>query len=163
MSLREKINQNPAIVSVVAIVLVVAAIALAIWAMDSSVPEKMNYFAAPDGTGLVELPESKHRGYTEEYDGKTLYRAMVYKCGENGEPFVAALERMPDQIEAQLDETGIAGIGSGMSVQRAAPGSDTWVPVIMADQDKAMQQEMAKMQPTCPDGQQPIPVVPERG
>lgn len=95
MSLRQKMNENPALGGVVAVVLFAAAVG-GIWYSMSpksvSKPTKA-YFTDDDGKTL--FADSVDKITPFDHGGKEAVRAYVYTCDGGKTQFVAYLEKMP--------------------------------------------------------------------
>jgi hypothetical protein len=165
MELREKLEQNQKPLAIVVGVLVVLALVVAFWTMrprhggfTGSGKPKL-YYTVDDGKTWFEddatqLPPFQH-------EGKTAVRVMLYKCGDNGQPFVGYLQRLDDKARKQAEAAQAAGKSaaeveegyqSGLEVKK--PGEARWVPVTNRASEAIMIQK-------CPDGKtSPTPVVP---
>lgn len=166
MELREKLEQNQKPLAIVVGVLVLLAIVVAFFSLRSgrgggfggSGKPKL-YFSVDDGKTWFEddagqLPPFQH-------DGKTAVRAQVYKCGENGQPFVGYLQRIEEKALKSAEAARAAGKPAAdvdaiwqFAVEVKKPGDAKWVSV----KDRASE---AIMIPKCPDGKTiPVAVFP---
>lgn len=105
MSLREKLNQNPQITTIAALVIVLAAIA-ALWYAISG-PAKLYYgstayYTSDDGATYYSDRADLVVPFTD--NGKEVVRAHVYQCPSKGK-FVAFLQRYTPQAAEALKES----------------------------------------------------------
>lgn len=105
MSLREKMNQNPGIVTGAAVAaIVVCLVFIAYQFIGPSVelpppPSDKAYFTIDEGKTFYEDADDKVPPYTK--DGKQAYKAAVFRCGE-GTPKAYWIERYPTSVHAEL-------------------------------------------------------------
>ena len=155
MEIREKLERNQKPLAIVVGVLVVVALVVAFFSlrpkhggfMGSGKPKL--YYTVDDGKTWFEddatlLPPFQH-------DGKTAVRVQLFKCGENGQPFVGFLQRIEDKAHKQAEAAQAAGkpqveveevYQPGLEVKK--PGEARWVSV----KDRA---SAAIMIQKCPD------------
>ena len=106
MSLREKINRNPAIgFGVAAVGIVIAA-----WVLISTLTDKgltapepdSYYFTTDDGQTLFSAPKSTIPPF--EKDGKEAVRARVFTCDDGNTQFVAFLEKYSSEFARRAEQ-----------------------------------------------------------
>jgi hypothetical protein len=95
------------------------------------------YYSTDDGQSWFVEDRAKIPPF--EHQGKPAYRAYVFKCGENGKPFVAYLERFAEPARTELANrnpgapSGGAGAGAGAgaalndAIEVKQPGAGEWV------------------------------------
>jgi hypothetical protein len=104
VGIREKLNKNQSITTIVTIVIIVVAIGIIVWQM---MPERMpvivskSYYSNDDGKTFFEDTSDKIVPY--EKDGKEVVKAHVFVC-PGGQPFVGYLEKLDPKVKAKLDE-----------------------------------------------------------
>ena len=74
------------------------AVAAAEAEIAESEPASLEYFTTDGGKTWFTDDAAKIPPWTTA-DGKTAYRVRVFKCGEDGEPFVNHLARYPDEVK----------------------------------------------------------------
>ena len=156
MGIRETLNKNPSITTGVTIGIIVVALLAIVWQMWSSRPNIGNlksFYTVDDGKTWFEDAATKNPPF--DYKGQPAVRAYVFKCGDNGQAFVAYMERFtPDALKkleaatanpAQTDPMAMENLyTTGMEIKK--PGGAKWVLRTTADGDK-MQSDIK-----CPDG-----------
>lgn len=96
MNLRESLNNSPAISITAAILLVVVAVGAITWQLTTSgLDGPRQFYSVDDGATFFE--DDPGREVPFEHDGQQAVLAHVYRCGEDGEPFVGYLERTDPQ------------------------------------------------------------------
>lgn len=150
MGLRKTVNEKPLlIVAVVAVLVLVAG-----WyAWSTAKPAGQTggnvYFTDDDGKTFFNGSISDFSPM--QRDGKTAYRAYVFKCGD-GEPFVGYMERTPEDVialikRAKQDPNSISNqekgrlMMAGQLKQMKKPGEEKWQPL-----------SPAGVSVNCPDG-----------
>lgn len=161
MSIRQKINDNPAVVGMVSGGLVLIAILIGVWqffgggsSRSFAVPDQL-FFSDDDGKTF--FPASNSNISPFMHGNKMAYQAEVYRCGNN-KPFVAYLVKYTDEGKRQMESDLKAGrkpadvYADGTSYALfKAPGGKKWT---TRRGDAA---EFSRMtHPTCPDGSEPI-------
>ena len=167
MDLRKTINEKPALVAVVAVVLCVVAFAVLGWEIfgSRSNPQAAyagkTFFSDDDGKSWFIDDESKIPPF--DHNGKLAYRAAVYRC-KTGKPFVAYLQKYSKnqaaQIAAMTESAAEHAPGHTLVVDPAdfpmdvkKPGDSQWFSATANGGEKfdpaAYQQVMI---PVCPDG-----------
>jgi hypothetical protein len=101
MGLRESLNENKAVVGGAAAGIVVLAVAFIVYRLsgfDERPTERPNqaWFTVDDGATYFADDIHKEAPF-QTAEGKTAVRAHVYKCGDDGQPFVNHLERRPQR------------------------------------------------------------------
>lgn len=138
MGVREKLNKNPAMICTVAVVVIAAAAGLLMLQGNAGASAGITTAAHyTDDGGKTFFTDDIARVVPYQRDGKTVYRAEVYKG--NGEPFVALVLRhspgaqseMADYIARKpkdVDGSLRAGIEvRGLQVKRPADPDSAWV------------------------------------
>lgn len=131
MGIREKVNNNPLIVTglvVVAVIVVVLVIALQLRQLSPAVEDQAFY---SDDDGKTWFTDSTSRIPPYEKDGKVAVRAYVYKCKGVAEPFVGYLARYTDTARKQLLDAQAKGLAGNIPVPPNAlefkkPGETVW-------------------------------------
>jgi hypothetical protein len=145
MSIRQVMNEKPALVIVAVLVVIGAAAWIVVGSTKSpKVGGGMVYFSADDGETYFADKAATVTPYTK--DGKQVVRAYVYKC-KDGKPFVGRLSRQNPNAPltpGSEQDTGAAG----REVKR--PGDSAWQ--VYGRMSPA---DMAKMRVLCPDGTTP--------
>jgi hypothetical protein len=128
MGIREWLNRNQAVATVVVLVLVLAAVGLAGYqyfsnrrTISTKLPDA--YFTIDDGKTYFTASTSNVPPF--DHEGKPAVRAYVFDC--NGKKFVGYLERYkPDARQAKLDKKATPATQIyGRELKR--PGETTWV------------------------------------
>ena len=163
MSFREKINKNPRVgAGAAAVVLVLAGMSIA-W--QSSGPPKSpgkGFYTVDDGKSF--FTDDVYRATPFEHNGKQAYGAIVLKCPNGGEPFVAYVTRLGDRFLKQAKALEAKHEGgftqkfealqvAGLEVKK--PGQSTWVRA-----DSSPGQKLVADAIKCPDGSTGEPVLP---
>jgi hypothetical protein len=156
MGLRQKLNEKPRVAAAAAGVLVLAAVMFLFVQSRSgggfgNAPQA--YYTVDDGKSWFAADASKIPPF--QHEGKTAYRVKVYRCGEDGEPFVSHLERYSEADKRQL-ETPAAGAIAPPSVEIKKPGQPEWI----RQTPQTMEAFLEILQPKCPDGGEVEPVLP---
>jgi hypothetical protein len=163
MSLREKINKNPRVgVGVAAVVLVLAALSIAWQSGGPPKPPGKGFYTTDDGKTY--FTDEVYRATPFEHDGKQAYGAIVLKCANGGEPFVAYVSRLGDRFlkeakameakrEANFTQKFEALQIAGLEVKK--PGQSAWLRV-----DSGPGQKLVADAIKCPDGSTGEPVLP---
>ena len=161
MSIRETLNAKRGLGVGVGIALLIVAVIVILRSSggpDYSVSRM--YYSNDDGATY--FADDADRIYPFDHEGKSAYRAYVYRCGDDA-PFVAYLARYNEQTKAKLDQLiakndpadagEIAQLrSSGIEIKK--PGEGEWVGV---DTPAA-----AKVNgvPDCPAGKTVASVIP---
>jgi hypothetical protein len=154
--LREKLNKNPWLAAVLAVVCLGILAAVTFWPKgddDNWVPYTgKRFFTVDDGQSYFVADGINIPPFTHE--GKTAFRVQVYTC-EDGKPTVAFLERyneaalsrirkmdggtikLPEKALEYLDQSGAREVKK--------PGETQWV-------RRGMPRYAEITMPTCPDG-----------
>lgn len=165
VGIRQTMNEKPALTTGVTAGIIVVAIAIIVWQSmgksgpSTSIPTKA-FFSDDDGKtwfvdDVTKIPPFDH-------NGKPAFRVKLFRCGDNGKPFVGHLEGFNEEGKQKLEEMvksggGAAAVGgaqrmsiaNGMMVKR--PTDMVWVQSNPGDPESF--QEFNKiMQPVCPDG-----------
>lgn len=177
MGLRELVERQKRFVIPIVIIGILVCAFFA-WRTSRTVPRtgvvERVYFS--DDEGKTYFAEDIDKGYSFIRDGKTAFRAFVYRCG-SGEPFVGALARnagatASDQHDVPPPSTGIpeeavpatgpvvtkpltptsGPSGQSNSIELKKPGTDQW---FLSGSAEAQ----ALISSVCPDGK-PTPVLP---
>ena len=154
MGLRETLNKNPAVAYVAAGTLLVAAIAVILWA-NRGVPARLSEVYYTDDNGKSWFADDVDRLYPFDHNGKQAYRAYVYQCGSEP-PFVHYVARITDsarakiaELQAKPDDAEAKGMIVKLrttSIEVKRPAEEKWVPLFSAPGDAIARH------PTCPDG-----------
>jgi hypothetical protein len=162
MGIRETINEKPVVGIGIFGSLVVIAIILVVWQVLRSRPHATPLVVTDqvffsDDDGKTWFPESKDKLPPFMHNGKPAYLAKVVRCGDSGKPFVAYLEKYPDDVKRDLE----ARLKSGTSqntIARAGirdllakkPGTGEWV----SRSDVSRYEEATHVD--CPEGFQSV-------
>jgi hypothetical protein len=161
VEIRRHLNENPRIVGIIVGVLMLAALVVALTSSrrpaDAVAPQNpgtpKEYFSTDDGKSF--FPEDARKLPPFDHQGKPAFRARVFKCGENGQPFVAFLERYADADRKRLEEllaTDRPVPDEAVKLLARAevkkPGRPGWVKMTPG----TAQQFNAVRTPRCPDG-----------
>jgi hypothetical protein len=134
VSLREKLNERPSIVTGATLAIIVIAMALIVWQVirGNNPPPGKSYFTTDDGVTFFELTNDHVPPF--KHSGKTAVRAYVFSCDGGKTKFVGFLERYTAEakktIEAALahpnDDTidGQTAIQTGAQVKLPRSGND---------------------------------------
>lgn len=139
MSVRQKLNANPAVVAVVVIVVVAGLLWFGYRQMSPSEGNGPSgaYYSSDDGKTFF---SGDPKAFSPiDQGGQKAYRAYVYDCPD-GKRFVGYMERYPDDIKAILDKAKINPEGvpvedrgklmrSSQSREMKKPGEAKWVPL----------------------------------
>ncbi len=150
MGIRETLNKNPSITTGVTIGIILVAIGAIVWQMMSGRPTVGNYksyFTVDDGKSWFEDAATKNPPF--DHNGQPAYRCFVFKCGENGTPFVAYMERFTPEVLKKLEAANPSqndpmDVESGMELKK--PGDPKWVV------RSTLQGEKIANEIKCPDG-----------
>jgi hypothetical protein len=158
MGIREAMNRNRVVSTVVGIVLIVLTIVLLNWNLRSEGPGQVSsraFFTVDDGQTL--FIDNVRRIPPFDHEGKPAYRAYVYTCDGGKTQWVAFLERYTPAAKQRLENPGQAAgpmslMGSGRQLKK--PGAAEWI-------DGGDVQQLAKvLNVNCPDGKLPVLVNP---
>ena len=154
MGIRETLNKKPAFAAGAASLLVIAAVAVLLWA-NRGVPDRLTEVYYSDDEGKTWFADSVDRVYPFDRNGKQAHRAYVYQCGDNP-PFVSYLARLTDSARAKITElqakpndpeaAGQIAKLRGTSIEVKRPADAKWVPLF------SPAGEAIARHPTCPDG-----------
>ncbi len=166
-NLRDTINRNSAVVSIVAVVVIIVVLALSIRSFmgggsTTGVPSRAYYWDTSNGT-LHIRPMTDYPPLTGATGKPTLVQAYFYACGSCSDKKLAYLQEYSPQAKAMLDKMikgGQAGKPGGFSpmaeeammsqnsvlVRSPAKGSP-WVPL------NSPQGQQVTTPPTCPGSQ----------
>ena len=156
MGIRETLNKNPSITTGVTIGIIVIAIIAIVWQMFSGRPNVNNiksFYTVDDGKTWFEDKATLNPPY--DYKGQPAVRAYVFKCGDNGKPFVAYMERFTADALKKIEAASANPTNAdpmqmetlyttGMEIKR--PGGAKWVLRTTAEGDK-IQSDLK-----CPEG-----------
>jgi hypothetical protein len=159
VGIREKLNDNPRIATgamVLVILLAVGFIGLQLWGDRPPPPPKKAYFTIDDGKTWFVDDINKVAPF--EHEGQQAVRCQVFTCND-GEPFVAYLERYSAEAKKKLEEAREKGAEAapdpalwetmamgGVEVKKPGDAKAPWVKQM--DYQKAAEIMQAK----CPDG-----------
>lgn len=138
MSLRQTLNQNPAII-VVAVIIVIGVAAWFTYRNVAPAPQAGGNIYFTDDDGKTFFNGSKGDFSPMQHDGKTAYRAYVFKCAD-GQKFVGYMERTPEDIIALIQKAKASPdsitnqekgrlMMAGQMKQMKKPGQEKWVPM----------------------------------
>ncbi len=106
MGIRQTINQSPKLTGVIAGVIALLALFLIAWNLFGHGNAQNTYrgktFFSDDDGGTWFIDDAS-RLPPFDHNGKTAYRAVLYRCG-SGKPFVAYLGKYSDAQLARMDE-----------------------------------------------------------
>jgi hypothetical protein len=139
VSLREKLNERPSIVTGATLAIIVIAMGLIIWQVirGNNLPPGKSYFTTDDGMSFFELTNDNVPPF--KHEGKTAVRAYVFSCDGGKTRFVGFLERFtPDAkktIEAALkhpnedtiDGQGAIQTGAQVKLPRTGNDDSKWI------------------------------------
>lgn len=176
MGIRQTLNENPVLTgSVTGGIILLALIFIGYQACSDGTGggtpppgADLSFFTTDDGKTYFADSSENIPPYTvnkpgDPNHGKTAYRVQVYKCGENGQPFVSHLEKYAEADKKQMEdmvrqakERGAKSIPimmmpmgqSKMLIKKAGTGDKGWVGM----QPNTMTQFTQIMQVKCPDG-----------
>ncbi len=163
MGIRQSINENPIITSVITgLILTLAIVFIGYQACRTgpAAPFKpKQFFSVDDGATWFTDDAAKLPPF--DHEGKEAYRARVFRCPD-GKMFVARLERYPPVILRKIDEAskrplnqrGNDWIALQEEYEIKKPGAKTWIP--LADGT-----DIAMFQPKCSDGSRAQPMMPK--
>jgi hypothetical protein len=104
MGVREKLNNNPALVGGVVVVVVILALIITYVRMPKQtkveIPDSAFF---TDDEGLTYFEDDSDKIVPYERNGKTVYRAWVYRCGSD-KPFVGVIGRYTAAGRELLEE-----------------------------------------------------------
>ncbi|HYO10239.1 MAG TPA: hypothetical protein VER17_14825 [Tepidisphaeraceae bacterium] len=151
MDVRDTLNQHPRAVTFTVISVIVVGLGLILWRGSGGSPDEASaleqaFYSTDDGTSW--FSDDRRKIYPFDRDGKPAYRAYVFKCGEQGKPFVAYLERFTESARKELmnkqapAQAGRPVAAEGLEVKK--PREAEWVKASTAKGN-------ATMTPTCPD------------
>ena len=118
------------------------------------------YFTVDDGKNWFLDDASRLPPF--DRDGMEASRAYLYRCGENGKPFVGYLERLTPEQKKRVQaarEQSAAGrpvaplLDTAEGTEVKAPGQGSWI-------KQSDPRARALMMPKCPDGQNAQMVLP---
>ena len=161
MGLRQTLNENPVVTTVLTVVIMVAALVFIVtrfMGRGSANPRLPTTAYYSDDDGKTWFIDDAKNIPPFDHNGKKAYRAMLFKCPD-GKPFVERLEGFDDDARAKIAsqiQNGRAALSAeyqfsarGMMIKR--PGDKNWVQ--LKEGDAAGIQEWGKiMTPKCPDG-----------
>jgi len=107
VTIRETINQKPKLTAIAASVIALTAVFLILWNFFAGQGYAQNtyrgktFFSDDDGKTWF-IDDASHLP-PFDHDGKTAYRAVLYRCG-SGKPFVAYLGKYSDAQFARMAE-----------------------------------------------------------
>ena len=103
MSLREKLNENPSIITIATLGIIVIAIGLITWQVIQGrhPPPIKVYFTTDDGASFFEGDDASLPPFP--HDGKTAYRAYVFTCDGGKTRFVAYIERFTSEARKRIE------------------------------------------------------------
>lgn len=171
LGVRERINDNRGITSVIVGIIVLCALALGLRGACSPYGDagggfQRAFFSIDDGQTW--FPDDASKIPPIEHEGKTAYRVKVFKCPD-GKEFVSHLERYnPDakkRIEAVVRDGSAKSGGAmipdmelGRALEVKKPGEKKWIRWT----PETSEQYTRTMSPKCPDGSANAePVLPE--
>ena len=167
VGVRERLNQSRVVAVVAASVMVLAGAGIGLWQAFGGRQEvrrdvQLAYFSIDDGTTW--FPDDAAKMPPIERDGKTAYRARVFRC-PSGKEFVSHLERFTVEDKKRLEEqiralaaqgrkVDVAQMGIGPTMQVKKPGDKEWVSMKSGGGGGGggAGQLALTMQPKCPDG-----------
>ena len=174
MGIREKLNENPIITTVLTIVILLGAGAYIIMRFmnhgSSNAPKIPTKAYYSDDDGSTWFVDDANKIPPFDHGGKQAVRAILFRCGKDGRPFVQRLEEydqeVQEKIKAQLKaEHPMSPVAAqfmfveGTMVKK--PGGKEWIKLKPNDADSAKAWTEV-MNAKCPDGTTiPTPVSPD--
>lgn len=155
MSLRNKINENPAI-PVVGVLIALAACGYFVWGLISGsgggqlTGDWVAYYSIDDGKTTFADKHPPSEPFKK--DGKDAYLAIVYTCDKNKTQFVQCLIKRTDE---QFSPPGSTEKLTRHVNYIKKPGDTTWVSETSFGKWSAIERA-----PKCPDGSEAIMVTP---
>jgi hypothetical protein len=167
MGFAEEFEKNKKTFVIVA-VLVVIAIVVSVMTLTSG-PKKPSksegsstpklFYTVDDGKTWFEDDAAQLPPF--DHGGKPAYRVQVYKCGADGSPFVAYMQRIEEGARKAAEAAKAAGKRQAEieelwinKVEVKKPGETKWVPTKGAEKIMTV---------TCPEGKIPLIVLPGGG
>lgn len=150
MSLKEKLNKRPMLVSAVMLLVIAAAVYISVSSMRPNAgrsykPPQAAYFTSDDGKTFFVDDATKIAPF-KTADGKEAVEAFVYSCDGDKDPFVAYMMRYTPEakkgMEAAYSRSTVVGgrrkyasmqdrdqvlFASTVSAEVKQPGDSTWV------------------------------------
>ncbi|MDB5324817.1 MAG: hypothetical protein JWM57_386, partial [Phycisphaerales bacterium] len=105
MSVRETIAQKPAVVGVVAGVMLLAAASWAIFVLKPASTSALTKAYYSDDDGKTTFVDGIDRVPPFDHNGKTAVRAVLFTADDHGTSFVGYLERYTPQAARKLRES----------------------------------------------------------
>lgn len=138
MSIRQTLNERPAIGIGAAIGLVVIALVIIIWQVagrrTDAGPDITDQAFYSDDDGQTYFTDSKAKLPPFTHNNKQAYLAGVFRCGDKGKPFIAYLSKYPDDVRKQLEADLKGGATPMMTARKGSsallvkkPGPGKWV------------------------------------
>jgi hypothetical protein len=119
VGIRETLNKNPSITTGVTIGIIVVALIAIIWqAMGNSPnlkPPRL-YYTTDEGKNWFDEEANKIPPF--DHNGGQAVRVYVYKCGPDGKPFAAFLERYTADAAKKLNELSKGGTDDPMAIEQ---------------------------------------------
>ena len=161
MGLRETLNKNPIITTSVTGGIILICLIVVLYSAFGGGPSSVDavaqgYYSTDDGKTF--FPENLSNVPPFDHEGQPAVRAYVYRCGNDGTPFVGYLERyspgVHDKVVAAKSSGDMnAGMDSeslkGREVKR--PGDANWLNVMTPKASELV----ANVK--CPDGSTDVP------
>jgi hypothetical protein len=160
VGVRERLNRNRIVAGIAAAVVILAGVGAGLWQAFGGRPEvrrttQRAYFSADDGHSW--FPDDASKLPPIEHEGKTAYRARVFRCPD-GKEFVSHLERYAPADKKRLEESKSAPDGANAMVMEQTtfiqigevkkPGDSQWIRLTR----ETSEQYQRITQPKCPDG-----------
>ncbi|HEY8668627.1 MAG TPA: hypothetical protein VIL86_18415 [Tepidisphaeraceae bacterium] len=154
MSIRETINQEPAL-GVGLLVVILAVAGVFIWRQmrtQNAPPVVSNWFYYDITSKQLVVKPSGPPVSFKTPEGHMLILAHVYTCGDKSKQFTAYYERYNPQSQAMVDQAPHMGAQPGGAMSEVSRDLNEWVPI-------STPQGAAIMQVACPDGQAGTPTM----
>jgi hypothetical protein len=157
MGVREFINRHGGLSAVAILVAAAIAIGLSMWFPSREVAEFSQlqdkaWFTVDDGSTHFAAPIGNRSPF--KHEGKDAYRCYVFTCESENKPFVAYIERDPENHLSNSD-SGMRPTSAPTFGEAKAPGTGEtgWVAKISPEGTKLLN-------PRCPDGSLAEPATP---
>lgn len=161
MHVREFISARGVWVAPVAIVVVIIAVCVLLRStFHEARPGPITQAYYSDDDGATYFADDLLKAYPFDHNGKTAYRAYVYRCGDSGNAFVGYLARQIGDgrspaftSTADAVKAAVHGGKNNTSVEVKKPGNNAWFSL-----DTPGGQAIANV--VCADGQRPLAALP---
>ena len=140
MGIRETLNKNQTLTTGATIGIIVIAIIIIVWQMmPERAPHLLTKSYYTDDDGKTWFEDSADKLVPFDHGGKEAVRAVLFKCGENGEKFVGYLEKLDPRAKGRLDQFNSNPANKGRVMPGQAemeegarlvkpPGGKIWLP-----------------------------------